>query len=47
MQGFYYGHPGPAELLWDATRPGPLPREPDAMTVRGPVGEMLSDPLPR
>jgi EAL domain-containing protein (putative c-di-GMP-specific phosphodiesterase class I) len=33
MQGFHYGHPGPAEQLWDATRPGQLPREPDDVTV--------------
>jgi EAL domain-containing protein (putative c-di-GMP-specific phosphodiesterase class I) len=46
VQGFLYGHPGPAEWLWDATRPGRLPGEPDDTTVRRPAGGILSDPLP-
>ncbi len=41
MQGFLYGYPGPAERLWDATRPGQLPREPDDVTVSQPVGGIL------
>jgi diguanylate cyclase (GGDEF)-like protein len=47
VQGFLYGHPGPAELLWEAARPGQLPSEPDDMIVGESVGGMLSDPLPR
>jgi diguanylate cyclase (GGDEF)-like protein len=34
VQGFYYGHPGPAELLWEATaRAEQIPSEPDDMEV--------------
>ncbi len=47
VQGFFYGHPGPAERLWDETRPGQLPKERDGVTMSRPGGGILSDPLPR
>jgi diguanylate cyclase (GGDEF)-like protein len=47
VQGFLYGHPGPADRLWDATRPGRLHKEEDGATVRRPVSGILADPLPR